>query len=209
MYTLYYSPGACSMAVHVLLNELKQPVKLEKVVVQKGEGQKPEFLKLNPRGQVPLLVEDGKTLREGAAIMTYLCDKHKSPLLPAAGWDRAQALQWLMFANSSLHPAYSKVFGLKRLPLDATTSEMLLGKYCEAINSLWTDVEQQLGSNEYICGSQMTAADILLTVIGDWSAGFPLIHIGPKAKALFGRVSKRPSYQEAMAAEKVEYKMAS
>ena len=83
MYTLYYIPGACSMAIHVLLNELGQEVKLVNVGDPKGGRERPpEFLKINPRGNVPVLSDDGFIVREGAAIILYLLEKHKSPLLP-------------------------------------------------------------------------------------------------------------------------------
>ena len=105
MYQLYYSPGACSMAVHVILNELNQPVELHKISLQEGDNRKPEFLRINPRGQVPVLVDDGFVIREGAAQIIYLLEKHKSPLLPASGKERAAALEWLCYANASLHVA--------------------------------------------------------------------------------------------------------
>jgi glutathione S-transferase len=62
MYKLYYSPGACSMAVHVALNECNQPVTLEKVDLMAGAQRNPDFLKINPRGQIPVLV-DGRNVR--------------------------------------------------------------------------------------------------------------------------------------------------
>src|SRR5580704_1768796 len=94
MYKLYYSPGACSMAVHVALNECNQPVTLEKINIR--EPRSPEFLKINPRGQVPVLMDDDLTIREGAAILIYLLEKHQSPLLPKSGKERAVALECLM-----------------------------------------------------------------------------------------------------------------
>src|ERR1700722_18808355 len=114
MYKLYYSPGACSMAIHVMLNECNQPVTLEKIEISKGQGQTPEFLKINPRGQVPVLVDGDKVLREGAAILMYLADKHQSPLLPKSGKEHTDAVEWLMFCNASLHPAYGRTFFLMK-----------------------------------------------------------------------------------------------
>ncbi len=73
-YQLYYKPGACSMAPHVLLNELG--IAYEGIEVDGDKMKSPEFLKLNPRGQIPLLIVDGEPVKEGAAIMTYLLDTH-------------------------------------------------------------------------------------------------------------------------------------
>lgn len=209
MYTLYYSPGACSMAVHVLLNEINAQFKLEKASPNAGETRTPEYLKMNPRGQVPVLLVDGKPLREGAAIITYLADTHKSPLLPAEGWARAQALQGLMFANSTMHPAYSRLFGLMKMPEDTPGKALFNEQAFKQVTSLWQDVEGQLAEQPYLAGTECTVADILLTVIGNWSANFgDKIVIGPKARAMFAKVIARPAYQKALATEGVEYKMA-
>jgi glutathione S-transferase len=71
MYKLYYLPGSCSLAVHALLNELNVPYKIENI--SGGKNRSPEFLKINPLGQVPTLeLEDGSFMREGAAILLHL-----------------------------------------------------------------------------------------------------------------------------------------
>ena len=207
MYSLYYSPGACSLAVHTLLNEIGAEFKLEKASIKDGETRTAEFLKLNPRGQVPVLVEDGKAMREGGAIIIYLCEKHNSSLLPKSGWERAQALQWLLFCNSTLHPAYSRAFWL--MGLTNTGKETLLKAAADSISRIWQDVETQLQNQPYLCGKECTAADILLTVIANWSDHVPMpISIGPKTRELFARVIARPAFQKAMATEHVTYKAA-
>ena len=113
MYKLYYSPGACSMAINAVLNECNQPVTLEKVDISPGKPRAPEFLKVNPRGQVPVLIDDEQILREGAAMLIHICEKHNSPLLPKSGKERDVALEWLMFCNATLHPAYGSQFSLR------------------------------------------------------------------------------------------------
>jgi glutathione S-transferase len=209
MYTLYYMPAACSMAVHVILNEINQPVKLE-FVGNPGESTPPPeaFLKVNPRGVVPTLVDDGFVLREGAAIITYLLDKHKSPLLPTSGKERATAMEWLMFCNATLHPAYGKAFfALKNFTGDM--QDKVLTVAVEQINKLWKDVEERLEKSPYLAGSDITAADILLTVIGNWASYLPKpVQMGPNVKKMFKNVISRPSYQKALTTEKVEYKAA-
>ncbi len=208
MYQLYYSPGACSLAVHIALIECGAQFTLMDASIQAGKTQSPEFLKINPRGQVPVLVEDGKAMTEGGAILAYLCDKHKSALLPQSGWERAQALQWLMFANSTMHPAYSKAFGLMRNQ-DKVGAAEFQQMTMEQINGLWAHVENKLQNQSYLCGEQCTIGDILLCVIANWSGYFgDAIQIGGKTKAMFQRVIARPACQQAMQAEHVEYKAA-
>lgn len=205
MYKLYYAPGTCSMAVHVALNECNQPVTLEKIDIMSGQGRSPEYLKINPRGQVPVLVDDGQTIREGAAILIHILEKHQSPLLPKSGKERATALEWLMFCNATLHPAYARCFFLKRNGGD----DALMGTAVQMINKLWEEVEQRLGQSTYLCGEQITMADILMTVIANWSHNVPKpIQIGPRTKKLLQTVIARPAYKKALETEQVEYKAA-
>jgi glutathione S-transferase len=208
MYKLYYAPGTCSMAVHVALNECNQPVTLEKIDLMGGQGQLPEFLKINPRGQVPVLVDGDLTIREGAAILIYILETHQSPLLPKSGKERAAALEWLMFCNATLHPAYARCFFLKRNAQDPA-KEQLLEIAIKMLDKLWKEVEQRLSQHAYLCGDQITMADILMTVIANWSTMLPRPpQIGAKTKKLFQTVIARPAYKRALEIEQVEYKVA-
>jgi glutathione S-transferase len=204
MYKLYYSPGTCSMAVHVALNEINQPVTLEKVDIH-GAQKPAELLAVNPRGQVPVLVDGDITIREGAAILTYLLEKHDSALLPKSGKEHALALEWMMFANATMHPAYSRCFFLKKNKAD----EALLNTATDMLNKLWTDVDQRLASNKYVCGDKMTIGDILLTVYANWSGNVAgTVVLGPNVKRLLKEVSARSAYKKALQEEQVEYKAA-
>ncbi len=205
MYKLYHSPGSCSMAVHVALNECNQEVALEKVDLKGPRS--PEFLKLNPRGSVPVLVDGDNVIREGAAILMHILDKHKSPLLPQSGMERTNALQWLCFANATLHPSYSRCFFIMRNAKEEQAS--LLGTSVAMINKLWGEVEKRLGSNKFLAGDNITMGDILMTVIANWSPGIPgEFKFGPHTKKLFQTVIERPAFKKAMEAEQVTYKVA-
>lgn len=202
-FQLFYFSGACSMAVHIVLNEVGQKVELVNAR-DEAKNKTPELMKINPRGQVPVLVEDGKVLKEGAAQMIYLCDTYKSDLLPSSGWERAEALQWLMSANASLHPAYSRTNFLKK---NGGTDEQIKASRAGA-QAIWDEIEATLAAKgPYICGEKCTVADILITVIGHW-ADPGVYTYGPKTKALFEKVVARPAYQQALTAENVEYKAA-
>jgi glutathione S-transferase len=208
MYTLYYLPGACSSAVHAVLCELGQQVDLKNVTVAPGQPRPPEFLRVNPRGQVPTLVDEGIVIREGAAILLHLLEKHESPLLPKTGKQRASALEWLMFCNATLHPAYGRIFGAMR-ELSGETQAQVLEAAFQRVNALWADVERHLEHTEYLAGSECTVADILLAVIANWSARFEgKITLGPKTRASLAKVVKRPAFQQMLQAEDVTYKIA-
>lgn len=209
MYNLYYGAGSCSMAIHVVLNECNQPVTLHKIDLMSGQQRSPEFLAINPRGQVPVLVEGDTVLREGAAIMIHLLEKHNNSLLPKSEPARSQAIEWLMFCNATLHPAYTRCFFLKRNISDSAAQEQAMAIAVARVNELWNDVESHLSSDRYLCGNTPTVADILLTVIANWSSNLEKpVYIGPNTKRLLKEISQRPAYQKALKAEQVEYRAA-
>lgn len=208
MYKLFYSPGACSMAVHVALNETGAKYELQKAELH-GAQKDAALLKVNSRHQVPVLVDGSQVVREGAAILIHLLEKENSPLLPKSGPQRAQALEWLAWANSSLHPAYGLGFSVKGVSQDAHVQEAV-GKFaCAKVQKLWDNAEAHLSTNKYLAGDQLTVADILMAVIANWSPHMPYpINLGPNIKRVIKEVVARPSYQEALQSEKVEYKVA-
>lgn len=207
MYKLYYSPGACSLAVHTLLNEIGVPFEIENVAAPAGQPKSGQFLKINPRGAVPVLKIDDFILREGAAILTHLIDTHQSPLLPASGLQRARALEWLAFANSTLHPAYSKCFFMHKILGGKAQENPLYKPTINEIQKYWDEIEEHLNKNEYLCGGNITIADILVTVIANWSFAFKEpITFGAKTKAFFTRIISRPSFAKALETEGVKYR---
>lgn len=209
MVTLYGKNGACSLSVHVLLNELNQPYDYVHAYDEKNAATA-ELKKLNPLGQIPVLVDGDLVLTEGAAIHTYLMEKTGSDLLPKSGAARAKAQQWLAFANSTMHPAYGRAFFLKYAGLeDGPVKEKALSFAVDKINALWAHVDAQLAKSKYVAGDHLTAADILLSVIANWSPNVSSdIKLGEHVKRLLKEISARPAYQKALAAEKVEYKAA-
>ncbi len=209
MYKLYYSPGACSMAVHAVLNEVKADFELIKLSLQAGEGQKPEFLKLNPRGQVPLLIEeDGTPIKEGAAILIHLCEKHKSPLLPSSGMERTKALEWLCWCNATLHSAYGRALWINRNITDEKAKTDALKNTCEQIQKLWDEADARLAETPFLAGKDCTVADILMSVIANWGFVPQPMKLGNNVQRVIKAVSNRPAFQKTLQAEQVEYKAA-
>lgn len=207
-YELYTMAGSCSMAIHAIINEIGLNAKIN--IVEKNDGpngiKSPAYLKINPRGNVPFLLEDGKGMIEGGAIITYLCDK-EGKLIPKNGFERAQALQWLMFCNSTLHPAYGRTFWISsNLPQDQQEGAIKTAR--AQIQQLWDYVEGELekSGKNYLCGDEPSAADFLMTTIANWNPA--AYKFGPRTKAILKNISSRPSYQKALAEEKIEYKAA-
>ncbi|MES2678013.1 MAG: glutathione S-transferase N-terminal domain-containing protein [Pseudomonadota bacterium] len=207
MYKLYYSPGACSLAVHVALNEIGAQFDLENVAVPAGQPKSAELLKVNPRGAVPVLKIDDFILREGAAILTYLLDSNNSALLPKSGLARANALEWLSFANSTLHPAYSRCFFMHRVLGDKASQNELYQPTIQQIQNYWNEIETHLSAHDYLSGNSCTIADILLTVIANWSFALQApVNFGNQTKAFFTRIISRPSFVKALETEGVKYR---
>ena len=107
MLTLYFAPGSSSMAVHIALHEIDVPFERKPMSFENNDMRSPDYLKLNPEGKVPTLVVDGRPLTEVAAILYYLAKRFPdAELLPGDDIEAdAQALSWMSFAASTLHPA--------------------------------------------------------------------------------------------------------
>lgn len=110
MLTLYFAPGSSSMAPHIALNEIGAPFAAKPLSFKTRAMHAPEILALNPEGKVPILVIDGRPLTEVAAILFWLARRYpEAGLLPAGDIDaEAQAISWMSFTASTLHPARGK-----------------------------------------------------------------------------------------------------
>jgi glutathione S-transferase len=112
---LYFAPGACSFVPHVAMEAIQaatgQDFEPKLVKMHKGENKTPEYLAMNPNGQVPVLVADGKPLHQIVAICEFLDRSFPAAgLLPAEPWARAQALSLFAWMNNTVHPTFTHVF---------------------------------------------------------------------------------------------------
>ncbi|MDB5516550.1 MAG: hypothetical protein JWQ17_3308 [Tardiphaga sp.] len=107
MLTLYFAPGSSSMAVHIAFHEIGTPFEARPISWARKEQRAPAFLALNPEGKVPTLTIDGRPLTEVAAILFYLARRFAdAALLPGDDPEaEAQAISWMSFIASTLHPA--------------------------------------------------------------------------------------------------------
>ncbi len=115
MIELYYAPGACSFVPHVALEMIReatgQAFEPRLIKLHRAEHRAPEYLALNPEGQVPVLVVDGKVLTQIVSMCDFLDREHPAlGLLPAESWARAQALATLAWFNNTAHPTFTHVF---------------------------------------------------------------------------------------------------
>lgn len=200
MYQLYYSPAACSLATHVLLNELELEFKLF------NKSNVPNFSLINQAQTVPVLANEDGPIQEGAAIALYLIEKHSSPLIPSEPKERINAISWMMFANASVHPAYSKIFFLSKNINDKNVREEAILAAGKAVNELWKIVEEQLSKTRYVTGASLSMADIMLSVYANWNNFFPgIIKLGPHTVRMIKEVTSRPSFVKAIATEEITF----
>lgn len=189
MYKLYFMPGACSLAVQVILQELNQQVEL--IDVTKLD----DYKSVNPVGAVPVLVDGDKVLTEGAAIMIYLLNKHNSQMLPSEDDARQDAIQDIMFANATMHPAYGRLFFIAQNITDSKVKQEALRSAGEIINSLWEVVDQRLEGKTFLQGESMGAADAFLSVYSSWGEYFPVdIKLGRNVERMVTALRKRNSF---------------
>jgi glutathione S-transferase len=107
MLTLYFAPGSSSMAPHIALHEIGVPFESRPISLAKGESRTPAYLALNPGGQVPTLLIDGRPLTEVAAILFYMARRFpQAGLLPEGDVEaEAQVISWMSFIAATVHPA--------------------------------------------------------------------------------------------------------
>ena len=195
---LYYSPGACSLSPHIVLQEAG--LKYESVLASTKSHKLQDgtdYYTINPLGYVPLLeLDDGKRLHEGPAIVQYLADQvPEKKLAPANGtWERYKLQEWLTFIGTEIHKSFSPLFG--------SNSDDVKNAAREKIAKRLQYVENELTGKQYLLGDQFTVADAYLFTVTNWAAvtgvdisGFT--NLGKYRE----RVGARPAVVEAMKAE--------
>jgi glutathione S-transferase len=196
---LYYSPGACSLAPHIVAHEAGIALALEKVNTKTKETAGGlDFRTINPKGYVPALeLDSGEVLTEGPVISQYLADqKPASGLAPAAGTLARYRLQeTLGYINSEIHKTYNALFS------PAITPEARQEKI-DYLAKRYSLLEPTLGKTAYLFGDTFTAADAYLFVVTNWSGMLKVdLSAFPNLLAFQKRVAARPAVQAAMAAE--------
>jgi len=200
---LYYSPGACSLAAHIVLEEAGAKYETVKLSLREGDQRKPEYLQKNPKAKVPLLeLDNGEFLTENPAIQTYVADTYaQAGLLPPVGdLARIRALEWLAWCASSIHPAYGLLFGNKRLIDGEEAQKSLFDKSVHNLQAQLDAFDRGLTGKTYVLGDRFSAADSYTLVFYNWAKNFPL-KIGPAHKAAAEKLLTRPAVQRAFATE--------
>lgn len=193
---LYYSPGACSLASHIALQELGLPYEAVKVNLRdRKTAAGDDFAAINPKGYVPALkLDNGEVLTEGPALLAYIAElKPDKNLLPKAGtMANYRAREWLTFINGELHKAFSPLFR-------PNTPEETKQTQIDAIKRRLSYVNDSLAGKKFLLGDQFTVADAYLFTVLSWHAKAHVdLATYPNVKALYDRVRAMPSVQHVL-----------
>lgn len=195
---LYYTPGACSLAVHITLCESGLPFEKESVdLATKKTASGADFTAINAKGYIPALqLDSGELLTEGPAINQYLADLvPEKKLAPANGTlDRVRLQSWLTYIGTELHKSFT--------PLFHPSSDDVKAQAKENIDKRLKYVNNELVGKQYLVGEQFSIADAYLFTVVGWM-GFLAMPTDayPNVQALVGKVASRPAVQAAMKAE--------
>ncbi|MBL8012832.1 MAG: glutathione S-transferase N-terminal domain-containing protein [Candidatus Omnitrophica bacterium] len=187
---LYYSPGACSMAAHILVNEWNIPCEFEKVDLKAHKTQDgTDFYRVNPKGYVPaMILDDGQLLTENIAILSYLNDRRNG--VQGANY---QFLEWLAFISTELHKGIGSLFTF--------TEPAVVGMIKDKVAKRLKIVDEKL-VGEYLLQDEFSAADAYLVTILSWCRKFQ-IDLKPYSNIsrYLERMNNRPSVQKTMKEE--------
>jgi glutathione S-transferase len=198
-YTLYYSPGSASLAVHWMLLELGVEFEAKLVSIDAGQQRSPEYLRINPTGRVPTLSVDGKPYGESASLLMLLAERHPGKsFAPAPGAPtRAEWLETMIFLANTLLPAMRDWFyaGTDGDPEGADAVSALARR---RIEGAWDRLDARMADGRtYLLGGELSTADFLGTMLMRWSRNMPRPattwkHLAPYIQ----RMRSRPAFIE-------------
>lgn len=198
MMKLYYAPGACSQAPHIVLHELglahdRERVDLRAKLTESGRS----YLEVNPKGAVPALETDsGEVLTENAVILQYLGDRSgMAEILPPIGdFRRYRVLEWVNFISTELHKSFGPLFSPDAGDEIKDFATKLIAKKLD-------HVEGELGAGPFLMGDTLTLPDAYLFVITGWAEKMIGLDRWPNLAAFRERMMARDSVRQVLRAE--------
>ena len=196
---LYYSPGACSLSPHIALCEAGLPYELIKVDLKAKKLENgDDYLKVNPKGQVPALALDsGELVTEGPVIVQMIADKASGKNLAPArdSAERYKLLEWLNFVGTELHKNFGPMFS----PVLADDAKAF---FKDRVMGKFQYLDGVLAGRDYLMGKQFTVADGYLFTMLSWADRMKFdLSAMPNLLAYKARVGARPMVQQALTKE--------
>jgi len=205
MYTLYYSPGSCSLVIHCLLLEMEVPFELSLVDLKSDRA---DYRRLNPKGKVPALGTGDGVLSEAVAIIEFLCDRHdkSGTLLGAPGsWERARIMERMATLASEVHPMMNRFFHEDDFSADAAIRAGVKSHGTERLLAYFATEDAAMAGREFWSGERLTAADFYFMVVARWGRWLekPANEM-PGIRPFYERMIARPAVARALGAEGIK-----
>lgn len=169
---LYSAPGTCATAMHIALNWIGKPYEVEQLDFAGMKS--PEYLKINPSGVVPTLVDGDLALPEGMAILLYLVDQNPDANIgPAFGTpERVELHKWLVYISGTLHPYFWPYFMPMRFTTDARGYDNVRAASQLLVDKALTHIDTHLEGRAWMVGERKSVADAFLYPMANWAYGF-------------------------------------
>ncbi|MCW5729809.1 MAG: glutathione S-transferase N-terminal domain-containing protein [Alphaproteobacteria bacterium] len=204
-YKLFYYPGNANLAPHFVLEELGVPYELSLVDRTRNQQKDPDYLRLNPNGRIPTLVDGEQVLYEAAAICLHLADRHpQAGLAPDPGTrERGELYKWLMYFTNTVQAEAMIYFYPETRSADESHWPAIKRRAEERLGGWFDNVEAHLAAGgPYVLGASYGIADCFLFMLGRWGRG---LQRPPRALPAFGRflnlVGERPAIRRALEQE--------
>lgn len=197
---LFYLPGACSLASHIMLNEVEADFVIEQVDTQAGlTASGEDYRAISPNGYVPaLVIQDGTAINEGVAVLQFIADTHPDKAFsPALGTlARARLQQFLNYGAAELHKSWSPLFSEASTSEDKAAAAQKVATKFDYLETVLSD------GREYLVDNTFSVADAYTFVLANW-ANFKDIDLNawPHLARYVTRIANRPATQAAMKAE--------
>lgn len=209
MLKLYYSPGACSLAPHITLEEAEAEFEPVRVTLAKGEQNAPEYRRINPKGRVPALADGDWVLTENPAILRFIAKRYPAAnLLPEDPLEEARCNEWLAWLASTIHIAFAHARRPERYASDPKAVEDVTAKGVETCREQWRVVDEKIGKGPWALGERFSVVDPYLMVFWTWgrtpTLGFDMVKDFSNWTAHARRMAERPSTQRVFERERLE-----
>ena len=200
---LYYAPTTCALAPYITLTEAGADFEVKPLNFRAGQNRTEEYMQLNPKHKVPLLVVDGQTLTENVAIQLWIARRFPDArLLPSDPWDEVKAVSVMSWCASGIHPYLSRINSPAKVCDVAATEESVARIAGEFLAEVYGIAEGMLEGREYFFGD-FTAPDAHFFWCVRRSTQFDIdLEPYPNTRAHFERMQTRPSVQKLLAFEK-------
>jgi glutathione S-transferase len=204
MYTLHYAPGACSMLVHMLLEELELPFEAIRIDLDRREHHSTAFLAINAKGKVPALVTPEGVLTECLAIAEMLCDRHGGGVFlgkPGSS-ERARTLEAMALLATEIHPLFNRYFHADDFSAEPSVQAVVKARGAEKLLA-WFREQDALLEGDYWSGRRTpTAADHYFAVVARWGRWLdPPVTRMRNIEPFLHRMAARPAVARALARE--------